>query len=96
MHLALAGTHFDYQHHCCFGVVGIAGGAGPNHSLADMGVTTGELYNYSQPEGQRWSTVADSQIQRLYHAVAVLTSNADVGHLCIALAAHVLFSICAI
>lgn len=48
-----------------------------------MGVTTGELYNYSQPEGQRWSTVADSQIQRLYHSVAFLTSNAEVGHLCI-------------
>nr|QOL01228.1 putative extracellular protein TR9_036 [Trebouxia lynnae] len=58
--------------------IGIAGGAGPNHSLADSGTTVGEIYNVSKPEGQRWSTVADSQIQRLYHSVAFLTSNADV------------------
>lgn len=61
-------------------LLGLGGGAGPNHSLADAGVTTGELYNISKPVGQRWSTVADSQIQRLYHSVAFLTSNAEVSH----------------
>lgn len=60
-------------------VAGIAGGAGPNNSLAANGTTVAELYNVSQPEGQRWSTVADSQIQRLYHSVAFLTANADVS-----------------
>ena len=59
--------------------VGIAGGAGPNHSLADSGMTVAEIYNVSQPFGQRWSTVADSQIQRLYHSVAFLTANATVS-----------------
>lgn len=58
---------------------GIAGGAGPNNSLAANGTTVAELYNVTQPEGQRWSTVADSQIQRLYHSVAFLTDNADVS-----------------
>ena len=60
---------------------GIAGGAGPNHSLADTGTTVGEVYNVSQPVGQRWSTVADSQIWRLYHSVAFLTANAEVNPL---------------
>ena len=58
---------------------GIAGGAGPNRSLADSGTTVAEIYNVSQPVGQRWSTVADSQIQRLYHSVAFLTANATVS-----------------
>ena len=62
---------------------GIAGGAGPNHSLADSGTTVAEIYNISKPVGQRWSSVADSQIQRLYHSVAFLTSNADVSHACL-------------
>lgn len=65
--------------HCHVHHAGIAGGAGPNHSLADSGTTVGEIYNVSKPVGQRWSTVADSQIQRLYHSVAFLTSNADVS-----------------
>ena len=60
-------------------LAGIAGGAGPNHSLADSGTTIGELYNVSKPVGQRWSTVADSQIERLYHSTAFLTSNAEVS-----------------
>lgn len=58
---------------------GIAGGAGPNHSLADSGTTVAEIYNVSMPVGQRWSKVADSQIQRLYHSVAFLTPNATVS-----------------
>ena len=58
---------------------GIAGGAGPNRSLADSGTTVAEIYNVSKPVGQRWSTVADSQIQRLYHSVAVLTANETVS-----------------
>ena len=57
---------------------GIAGGAGPNHSLADAGTTVAEIYNVSKPVGQRWSNVADSQIPRLYHSVAFLTANATV------------------
>ncbi|DBB05629.1 TPA: hypothetical protein ACH3X1_012246 [Trebouxia sp. C0004] len=57
---------------------GIAGGAGPNHSLANSGTTVAEIYNVSKPVGQRWSKVADSQIQRLYHSVAFLTPNATV------------------
>lgn len=58
---------------------GIGGGAGPNRSDANIGTTIGEIYDPTQPIGQRWSTVADSQIWRLYHSVAFLTSNAEVG-----------------
>ncbi|KAL0022532.1 hypothetical protein WJX79_009245 [Trebouxia sp. C0005] len=58
--------------------IGIAGGAGPNHSLANSGITVAEIYNVSKPVGQRWSTVADSQIERLCHSVAFLTPNATV------------------
>ncbi len=62
-------------------VSGIAGGAGPNRSDANIGTTIGEIYDPKQPIGQRWTTVADSQIWRLYHSVAFLTSNAEVeGH----------------
>lgn len=58
--------------------VGIGGGAGPNHALQANGTAIGEIYNVSRPVGQRWSTVADSQIWRLNHSVAFLTSNAEV------------------
>ncbi|KAL0048178.1 hypothetical protein WJX82_009358 [Trebouxia sp. C0006] len=58
--------------------IGIAGGAGPNRSDANIGTTIGEIYDPKQPIGQRWTTVADSQIWRLYHSVAFLTSNAEV------------------
>lgn len=36
------------------------------------------MYDPTKPIGQRWSTVADSKIWRLYHSEAFLTTNADV------------------
>ena len=57
---------------------GIAGGAGPNEDDASDGATVGEIYNPSKPVGQRWSSVADSMIWRLYHSEAFLTANAEV------------------
>lgn len=82
-------THYYLLH------AGIAGGAGPNHSLADSGTTVGEIYNVSKPVGKRWSTVADSQIERLYHSVAFLTSNADVSRTCsVHVALHVTYLQC--
>ena len=43
------------------------------------GSTVAEMYDPSKPVGQRWSAVADSKIWRLYHSVAFLTRNAEVG-----------------
>ena len=40
--------------------------------------TVAEIYDPSQPVGDRWSTVGDTQIPRLYHSVALLTANAEV------------------
>ena len=40
--------------------------------------TVAEIYDPSQPIGERWSTVGDTQIPRLYHSVALLTANAEV------------------
>ena len=40
--------------------------------------TVAEVYDPSQPIGQRWTTVGDTQIPRLYHSVAFLTPNAEV------------------
>jgi len=57
---------------------GIGGGAGPNRSDANIGSTIAEVYDPTKPIGQRWSTVADSQIWRMYHSVAFLTTNAEV------------------
>ena len=76
----LAGMPVNYYYSLLS--AGIAGGAGPNHSLANSGTTVAEIYNVSQPVGQRWSTVADSQIQRLYHSIAFLTPNATVSPCC--------------
>ena len=42
------------------------------------GTTVAEMYDSTKPIGQRWSTVADSKIWRMYHSEAFLTSNADV------------------
>ena len=57
---------------------GVAGGSGYGFSAADTGATVAEIYNPTKPIGQRWSTVADSQILRFYHSTAILTSNATV------------------
>ena len=40
--------------------------------------TVAEVYDPRQPIGQRWTTVGDTQIPRLYHSVAFLTPNAEV------------------
>ena len=40
--------------------------------------TAAEIYDPSKPVGQRWSTVADSMIWRMYHSEAFLTCNAEV------------------
>jgi len=58
---------------------GIAGGAGPNRSDANIGTTMAEIYDPTQPIGQRWSVVADSPIWRMYHSIAFLTTNAEVS-----------------
>ena len=46
--------------------------------MAFDGTTVAEIYDPSKPIGQRWSTVADSMIWRMYHSEAFLTSNAEV------------------
>ena len=65
---------------------GIAGGAGPG-AFSNNGATVAEMYDPSKPVGSRWSTLADSQIWRLYHSTAVLTKNAEV-RACLAIAQH--------
>jgi len=57
--------------------VGIAGGAGPG-AFSDNGATVAEMYDPTKPIGSRWTTLADSQIWRLYHSTAVLTKNGEV------------------
>ncbi len=57
--------------------VGTAGGAGPG-AFADNGATVAEMYDPTKPVGSRWTTLADSQIWRLYHSTAVLTKNGEV------------------
>lgn len=57
--------------------VGIAGGGGPG-AFANNAATVAEMYDPAKPMGSRWSTVADSQIWRLYHSTAVLTKNGEV------------------
>lgn len=57
---------------------GTAGGAGPGLAAGTLGATAAEVYDPTKPIGQRWSTVADSRIWRLYHSEAFLTSNAEV------------------
>ena len=58
---------------------GLAGGGAPNYSVANNGSTVAEIYDPTKPIGQRWSTVADSQIWRMYHSSAYLTPNAEVA-----------------
>ncbi len=62
----------------CVNVAGTAGGAGPGSAAGTDGATVAEMYDSTKPIGQRWSTVADSMIWRLYHSEAFLTSNAEV------------------
>ena len=57
--------------------VGIAGGAEPG-AFADNGATVAEIYDPTKPVGSRRTTLADSQIWRLYHSTAVLTKNGEV------------------
>ena len=57
--------------------VGIAGGGGPG-AFSNNGATVAEMYDSSMPMGSRWTTLADSQIWRLYHSTAVLTKNGEV------------------
>ena len=57
---------------------GLGGGAGVGQSNAFNGTTVAEMYDPSQPVGQRWSTVADSRVWRMYHSIAFLTPNAEV------------------
>jgi len=37
-----------------------------------------EMYNPDAPSGQRWSTMARSQIARMYHSTAALTTNGTI------------------
>ena len=57
---------------------GIAGVGGPNRAAAGIGTTVCELYDPATPFGQRWSTLGDSGIWRLYHSWTFLTRNATV------------------
>ncbi|DBB11708.1 TPA: hypothetical protein ACH3X3_005878 [Trebouxia sp. C0006] len=58
--------------------IGLGGGGGPRYSNMKNFTTVAEVYDPSQPIGQRWTTVGDTQIPRLYHSVAFLTPNAEV------------------
>ncbi|KAL0036357.1 hypothetical protein WJX77_003871 [Trebouxia sp. C0004] len=58
--------------------VGVGGGSGYGFSVANEATTIAEIYDPTKALGQRWSTVADSQIWRMYHSSAFLTSNAEV------------------
>lgn len=60
-------------------VAGTGGGGGPRYSNMDKPTTVAEIYDPSQPVGQRWKPVGDTQIPRLYHSVAFLTANATVS-----------------
>ena len=60
-------------------LAGVAGGTGPNYSAADQGVTVAEIYDPTKPVSSRWTQVADQQIWRLYHSIAFVTKNAEVG-----------------
>ena len=62
-------------------VAGTGGGGGPRYSNMDQPTTIAEIYDPSMPVGQRWKTVGDSQIPRLYHSTALLTANATVSSL---------------
>lgn len=70
-------------------LAGLGGGGGPRYSNMKEFVTVAEIYDPRQPIGQRWKTVGDTQIPRLYHSVAFLTPNAEV-QLCV----HSLFPHC--
>ncbi len=59
-------------------VAGLGGGGGPRYSDMDEPITIAEIYDPKQPVGERWSTVGDSQIPRLYHSTSWLTPNAEV------------------
>lgn len=59
-------------------MLGLGGGGGPRYSNMKVFTTVAEIYDPTKPIGQRWSTVGDTQIPRLYHSVAFLTSNATV------------------
>ena len=37
-----------------------------------------EMYNPDAPSGQRWSTLARSQVARMYHSTAALTTNGTI------------------
>lgn len=56
---------------------GIAGGGGPG-AFANNGATVAEMYDPSKPIGSRWTTLADSQIWRMYHSTALLTRTGEV------------------
>lgn len=69
----------DWRAFYCNGAqIGTAGGAGPASAAGTDGATVAEIYDPTKPYGQRWSTLADSMIWRLYHSEAFLTSNAEV------------------
>jgi hypothetical protein len=57
--------------------IGIAGGLALAAAASD-GTTVACLYNPYAPAGSRWSALADSGIQRLYHSVAFLLSSGEV------------------
>ena len=59
-------------------IAGLGGGGGPRYSNMKDFVTVAEIYDPRQPISQRWKTVGDTQIPRLYHSVAFLTPNAEV------------------
>lgn len=58
---------------------GLAGdSASGGGSRADFPNFSAEMYDPDAPAGQRWSTLARSQVARLYHSVAVLTRNGTI------------------
>lgn len=59
------------------GAAGIAGGV-PLAAAASNGITTAVLYNPYLASGSRYTVLADSQIQRLYHSNAFLLSSGEV------------------
>ena len=57
---------------------GIAGGV-PLAAAASDGITTPVLYNPYNDAGSRYTELADSQIQRLYHSNAFLLTSGQVS-----------------
>lgn len=57
---------------------GIAGGV-PLAAAASHGITTPVLYNPYNDAGSRYTELADSQIQRLYHSNAFLLTSGQVS-----------------